>query len=299
VTVCVAAICSSGDIIYGASDRMITAGDIQFEPQQPKVYPISNSIVAQVAGDASIQAQIMQKVVADVGKRIDTDRANWWNVRDVAELYRHYYEELRLMYAEHDVLAPLNLDRNTWLTKQNEMNSELVRKIATELINYDWQDTAAIFSGVDTSRAHIYVVRKGVISCQDLVGFAAIGAGEWHANSQIMFAGHSKYKPIPDTLLLVYSAKKRGEVAPGVGKATDMFSIGPRLGSYANIAEEIIQSLEKIYCAEQKRHQKAAEKAIVEVNQYVEEIAKRAVERTQAAEPADIGGETPPNTESV
>lgn len=278
---------------------MITAGDIQFEPQQTKLYTISNSIVAQVAGDASIQVHIMKRVIEVVVKRIQAAPTEWWNVRDIAELYRHYYEELRLMHAEHDILAPLGLDRNTWLTKQKEMDSELVRKIAMELMNYDWQETAAIFSGVDPSGAHIYVARNGAISCQDSVGFAAIGAGEWHANSQLMFAGHSQYKLVPETLLLVYSAKKRAEVAPGVGKGTDMFAIGPGLGSYTSIPWETLKSLEKIYRKEQKCHQNAAEKARGEADKYVEEIAKRAVEKAQETKPPDNGGETSPNAESL
>lgn len=292
VTVCVAAICD-GIIIFGASDRMITSGDIQFEPEQPKLVSISSSIVAQIAGDASIQSEIMQKVFADVGKRIQSAPTEWWNVRDVAELYRHYYEELRLMHAEHDILAPLGLDRNTWFTKQREMDSGLVKNIATELMNYDWPETATIFSGIDMSGAHIYVARNGAISCQDSVGFAVIGVGERHAGSQMMFAKHSRYKLVPETLLLVYSAKKRAEVAPGVGNGTDMFAIGPSPGSYSSISEEILNGLEEIYRKEQESHQEAAKDARLEVEHYVKEIAaKQAPAETQTAKPSDTGGDT-------
>ena len=85
VTVCVAAV--SGLIIFGTSDRMITSGDIQFEPQQSKIVPLTNSIVAQIAGDVSIQTEIMQRVSSDIIKRIQASPQEWWNVRDVAELY--------------------------------------------------------------------------------------------------------------------------------------------------------------------------------------------------------------------
>ena len=296
MTVCVAAIAQG--VIFGASDRMITAGDIQFEPQQTKIYPLSNSIVAQVAGDASIQSQIMQSVAAEVKRRIQDAPKIWLNVRDVAELYRHYYEELRIMHSERDILAPLTLDRHTWISRQKEMDSELITKIATELMNYEWGETAVIFSGVDSSGAHIYVARNGGISCQDSVGFAAIGAGEWHADSQLMFAGHTKEKPVPETLLLVYSAKRRAEVAPGVGKGTDMFAIGPSLGSYVPIISEI-EGLEEIYLAEQERHNKAAIEARKEADRYVQEIAKRTIEKTQETKPADIEGKTSADTKRV
>ncbi|MEE8372210.1 MAG: hypothetical protein V3R87_00545 [Dehalococcoidia bacterium] len=295
MTVCVAAMCAI-NTIFGASDRMLTAGDIQFEPEQPKIYPVSNSIAVQVAGDASIQEQIMQAVFRDVGKRIQEAPDEWRNVRDVAELYRRHYQELRLAHAEHDILAPLGLDRNTWLTKQKEMDSGLVIKIATELMNYEWQGTAAIVSGVDTTGAHIYTARDGAISCEDSVGFAAIGAGEGHADSQLMFDRHDRHKSIPETLLLVYSAKKRAEVAPGVGEDTDMFSVGPGLGTFAAIPPDILDGLGDIYQAEQERHREAAETAKGEVTKYVEKLTKEAAEQAQTTKPLDGGGDTSPNS---
>jgi len=293
LTVCVAAI--SKGTIFGASDRMITAGDIQFEPQQSKLHPLTTSIIAQIAGDASIQSQIIQKVATDISRQIQAAPKTWLNVRDIAELYRHYYEEVHLLYSEHDILAPLALDRHTWISKQKEMDSELLTKIATELMNHKLEETAVILSGIDLTGPHIYVVRNGVISCQDSVGFAAIGAGEWHANSQLMFAGHTKEKSVPETLLLVYSAKRRAEVAPGVGKGTDMFAIGPNLGSFAYIVAEI-EGLEKIYSNEQERHNTAAIEARTEVERYVQEIVKRAIEKAQETKPPAIKGETSSNT---
>ena len=37
VTVCVAAICEGNSYLIGASDRMLTTSDIEFEPQQSKI----------------------------------------------------------------------------------------------------------------------------------------------------------------------------------------------------------------------------------------------------------------------
>ena len=298
MTVCVTAICAE-NIIFGASDRMLTAGDIQFQPQQPKLLPITTSVVTQIAGDASIQADIISLVIADVKQRVEAKPTEWLNVRDVAGLYCHYYDELRLARTEHAILAPLGLDRNTWLTKQNGMDPTLVKNIATELMNYEFPLTAAIFSGVDNSRAHIYVARGGVLTCQDIVGFAAIGAGEWHANSQLMFAGHTRHKSLPETLLSVYSAKKRAEVAPGVGEATDMFTIGPLLGSFMQLLPVMLDSVDAIYKNEQKRHFEANGTAKNEAGQYVNELSKRAAAETQATKSADTGRETPADKSQV
>jgi hypothetical protein len=70
MTVCVAAMCD-GYTILGASDRMLTAGDVQFEPQQSKLWAITSSIVAMVAGDSAFQTEILQDVEAIARKRIE------------------------------------------------------------------------------------------------------------------------------------------------------------------------------------------------------------------------------------
>ena len=74
----------------------------------------------------------------------------------------------------------------------------------------------------------IFVVRDGYLSCEDVVGFASVGSGSRHAESQMMLARHAWNADLDPTLLTTYLAKKRAEVAPGVGTETDMFMItGP------------------------------------------------------------------------
>jgi hypothetical protein len=292
VTVCVAAM-FGGNAIIGASDRMLTSGDIQFEPQQQKIINLTSSIAIMVAGDSSMQAEIIQNVQADVSKRIEAEPQNWWNVKDVAELYSYYYDIARFTRAEKQILTPLGLNGNTFISRQKEMDTELIRQLSTELKYFVPPSIAAIFAGVDNSGAHIYLSNNGNLTCQDLVGFAAIGIGSWHANSQMMFAGHTKWKPLPETLLLVYSAKKRAEVAPGVGEATDMFMVGAQLGSYFVIHDDVLKELKKIYIDEQARERRAANKANESVTRYLDRKAKATASTEQATVSPDSGGETP------
>src|SRR6266853_1595139 len=86
VTVCIAAICENGKLI-GASDRMLTAGDIQFEPQQSKLVQLTSSMVAMIAGDSALQAEILYGVREEVARKIDADPTRWLRVSDVAEMY--------------------------------------------------------------------------------------------------------------------------------------------------------------------------------------------------------------------
>jgi hypothetical protein len=69
MTICVAAICEDNTIM-GASDRMLTARDVQFEPPQPKIIPLTKSIVTMISGDSYAQAEILALVYENVHRRL-------------------------------------------------------------------------------------------------------------------------------------------------------------------------------------------------------------------------------------
>lgn len=291
VTVCVAAVCDT-NMIIGASDRMITAGDVKFEPQQTKLVNLTSSIAIMIAGDSALQLEILLRVRQDVNRRVEAEPQNWWTVVDITELYRKYYNAAKLLRSEQAVLAPLGLTHETFIQKQREMEPSLVKSLATELINFETPVVQTIFAGADPTGTHLYVAHNGEITCHDGVGFAAIGAGYWHADSQLMFAGHTRTKPFPETLLLVYSAKKRAEVAPGVGEATDMFALGPRLGSYISVGDHVLVNLQQMYEKTQQDVKALEAQANVLVNKYVEEINRGATTKEQAPTVDVITGET-------
>jgi len=297
MTVCVAAICENGAVM-GASDRMLTAGDVQFEPQQSKIRQMTTSIAVMIAGDSAMQEDIVQRVYADVRERIRTDPTNWWLVRDVADLYRKYCIEARLKRAETAILSPLGLTHETYLARQGELSDTFVRQLATELINYEAPRVAAIIAGIDPTGVHLYVAQNSEITCHDGVGFAAIGAGYWHADSQMMFAGHTRQRAFPETLLLAYSAKKRAEVAPCVGVGTDMFFVG-ELGAYVSVGEHVLEKLEEIYQTTLLEQQDIEARARVSVTQYVEEINAASTAKEQATKPTEDGGGTAPLDEKA
>lgn len=284
VTVCVAAMFTvegRGIGIAGASDRMLTVPpDIQYEPRNlSKIVHLTNSIVIMTAGDAALQAELLQSVTREAYYRIDTaNPKRWLGVKEVAEIYSEYYTAERLRRAEQDVLGPLGLDFT------NYAQSPLVVDVAKELYRYQTPSVAAIIAGVDTSGAHIYVVRNSDVSCHDKVGFAAIGVGQNHAGSHFMFAGHSKYRGFPETLLSTYFAKKRAEAAPGVGKETDMFLISPRLGSVTEVKPAMLHLLDTIYRSVQEEQRKIVERSEAQINEFFNQLF------AGAAEPQEKGG---------
>ncbi len=293
MTICVAAICKGVPpndtipMVVGAADRMLTAGDIEFEPEQPKIVPLTTSIFALLAGDSALQTEIMQNVYGVVNGRATAQPANWWKVSEVADLYSSFYDKARSKRAEKAILTPLRLTHETFLEKQRMLSPESAHELTAQLQNFELQaSVAAIFCGVDSSGAHIYVVRDSHVECRDVVGFAAIGAGDWHSNSQFMFANHTRGRSFAETLVLIYSAKKRAEVAPGVGEATDMFTVGPFLGhNVYPVGDHVLATLKAIYEATKTQIRQSEQKANQVATDFVAEILN-AAPQTQAATPS-------------
>ncbi len=250
MTICIAAICGEHlpmGAVIGVADRMKTSGDIQFEPQIPKVFAITNSINIMTAGDAALQAEIIQEIHPKIRERIKSDPGKWIKVKDVAELYLDSKQAITNKRIERQILSRFSLNQDSFLAKQKDMSPAFVRTIGKEILNFRMPTTSIIACGVDDTGYHIYVVNSQGLNCMDTIGFAAIGIGQRHAESQFMFSGHTPINPVQDTLLLAYSAKKRAEVSPGVGKATDMFIIGPNLGQSSPIKPELMNALETSY----------------------------------------------------
>lgn len=265
MTVCIAAICKvvGQRMIVGASDRMLTAGDIEFEPPQAKVYPLTDKAVVMTAGDAAAQATLCADTVAAV------NRQGLMEVADISDVYARQFSSFRLREAEAAILAPLGLDMASFTSQQAALPTALVFRLVEELRAYKL-DAGAIIAGVDSTGPHIYVAgNPGWAACHDAVGFAAIGWGEWHAQSQFMFNQYTKDWAFARTLLLTYAAKKRAEVAPGVGRATDMFVIIKR---YTAVHDIMVQDLEKMYAESRQKEAGVAEETLKKAEQYVEEF---------------------------
>jgi len=297
VTVCVA-VRSKGNAIFGASDRMLTSGDVEFEPDTAKIIPITASIVVMTAGDSAFQAEILRELYPIIEARIKIQPENWWLVRDVAYLYLHHRNEIKKKRAEEAFLVPLGLDQNSFIGRQKEMADVFVTQLTKELVNFEVPSVEAIFAGIDEQGAHIYTVENETVRCHDSVGFAAIGIGYWHSNSQLMLAGHHNESPLEDSLLLTYVAKRRAEVAPGVGEGTDMFTIGPKLGSYTPINSEVLTQLGNTYAEMSRKEKQSLDAGRKEIQQYVARLiqAGEAAAATQEQATTKIdGGEKAPD----
>jgi hypothetical protein len=284
VTVCIAAI-YEGTGVFCASDRMITAGDVQFEPPVEKVRYLTNSCLVMFAGDAALQAEIIQVTQAVIGEKVRSAPQLWLTIKSMADTYKDQLEAAIRARAARRILSPLGLTPESYLDRQRDLAPELVRDLSRELLNYEGPSMEGIVCGIDLSGPHIYTVDNNSVNCRDHVGFSAIGAGYWHANSQMMSFGHGPLATLADTLLNVFFAKKRAEVAPGVGGATDMY-IMTALGSSSGLRDNVAQELEKRYAEEKRRQKRVANTSRRKINTFVQGILNAPAAQPQAELPA-------------
>ena len=98
-----------------------------------------------------------------------------------------------------------------------------------------------------------------------------------------MYSGHAPSRRFFDTMLLSFFAKKRAEVAPGVGKETDMFWIGPNLGSYTDVGTHVLAGMDSIYKTYQKGLAKCTKVAEDAMRRFSDELTRRVQDQASAA----------------
>jgi hypothetical protein len=284
---------------------MKTAGDIQFEPTEGpnvavgKIIPMTSSIAVMTAGDAGFQAEMMTALKVAVGKRLEAAPDKWMDVKDVADLYVEIYNKDRRTRITNTILSPFGLDIDSFISKQGEMSEYFIRNVSNQIADFQMPDAAIIVAGVDDTGVHIYRLYGADCDSADSVGFACIGSGARHANTQFMAAGHHRQLPFIETLMLAFVAKKRAEVAPGVGKQTDMFMIGPQIGTLTYLPPILeTKKLEAYYKGLQKGESSAFQRAKKGLEKYVAEIARANAAKQQQVEaqqkPTALASSTPP-----
>jgi len=303
LTVCVAVISgeeSGRPTIYGVMDQMLTSGDIEFEPPQPKYTILGRSLAVMFAGESSLHRQTLDAVRASLAEPgLGVGRA--------AQIYASQHDAERRRILETRVLAPLGLDWESW-GEQRRMKDAFVLGVKDDLRLADreideFEDVETLFVGFDSSGPHIFATTgRHARTCDD-VGFAAIGAGARHAESYLMSRGYTRRASGAEGMLAAYFAKKRGETAPGVGKATDIFLVlaldeeFPGSDSVFDMNHHN-RSMEQIYVREQERARASEEKAKAELDEYlnarVEALRKRAREASKRVGAASAEPTQPP-----
>jgi hypothetical protein len=130
---------------------------------------------------------------------------------------------------------------------QKGMSEGFVDKISSQLQGYRGEDVETLVVGSTGEHAQIYAVdSSGIAACCDDIGFAAIGIGAWHAKSLLMQRGYSNLADFATALTATFAANKNAEVAPGVGKYTDINLIS-QSGYIERVYDSTRDKLDELY----------------------------------------------------
>jgi 20S proteasome alpha/beta subunit len=220
MTVCIAALYNNGNGCVLASDQMITAHfpiGYEFEsPDVEKIVKINDSVCVYilVSGDVLFANEVIEHARKQItaGKIKDT--------AIVAEEIRKSYQQIRRNRIIRNELEPRGLDINMYYQSQQRLLAALVQVIDNAFKTYNPR-VEFLVAGKDETSCHIFtIINPGDITCNDPLGYAAIGSGAPHAMYSLIESKYSKSINKENAESLIQKAKERSEVAPGVGKGT-------------------------------------------------------------------------------
>ena len=273
------------------SDRMLTAGDVQYEPNQRKWADIGSNACLAIAGDVSLHSQAIKDTYSQL--RGDPQPHPY----DVALIYGRAIQAIKRRVSEDLYLAPLGLNTDTLIAQTCEISEGLTNALMERLHGHEGAEVEAPVVGSSQvlgssqSHAQIYSVdTKGTVSCMDDIGFAAIGIGSGHAKSLLMQAGYTNIGRLAPAVSLLYGAKRAAEAAPGVGRATDIQVI-MRHGRFP-LWPDFQRRLEDLYNEYRSGIERLAWDSIMKLNDYLGSPEFRSGTDAEAQRPV------PENTQS-
>ena len=219
LTICIAALYDNGKGVIIAADLMTTAQfpiSYEFEREDvEKIVQISESVCvyALISGNVIFANEVIEsarkKIIAEGLK----------GTAEIAEQLRKSYQKIRLNHIIRNELESRGLNLDTYYQNQQKLLAPIVQMIDGQLRGWNPR-VEFIVVGKDESSCHIYtVINPGDQACQDSIGYVAIGTGAPHAIYSLI-ESYRKSLNKDAVLKLIELAKKRSEVAPGVGSET-------------------------------------------------------------------------------
>jgi hypothetical protein len=224
---------------------MFTIGaplNVEFEPPISKIETMTPTCLAMGSGNSLAGAEILKRA------RVKYANSPKQSVDIVAHAVLEEYSILRNEVVEQQIIAPsLGPDYAAFRTRGGTLPQYLQPQgqIYAQLFMQSGQfnlGVETVVSGFDETGSHIYVItHPGQLVSFDKIGYGITGSGATHASIKLALELQHPKSGLADTLLSVYGAKLAAEVAPGVGKETEMYVVSPT--SSWQVPSEMIASL--------------------------------------------------------
>lgn len=239
MTQLIGAICDEGKTALTVSDRMVSTDDMSlaFEHPRRKAQPIGDRAVVLTAGTVHEPDLIRDAQEKAKGKE---------RIRDIAEVLKELYQELRTSHIEDEVLRPLvGLQSfREYHEKQKSLHDAVILDLNETIRKYR-VGLALLLVGVDESGHVIRIGDPGRCLSFDNLAYCCIGMGDRHADNVFAWYKYSQDMTLKDALYIAFEAKKRAEMAGGVGQTTDIVIIDR--DGIKEVHEDTINVLEEVY----------------------------------------------------
>ena len=294
MTVCIGALCDRAKAAVICADRELTVAalSLEFEHQESKIDLISSQTVVMSSGDALLAAEV-------IGKMPSLPSGSVPPIRQIAESLRDAYITVHLERAEQVILRPRGMTFEQFRKEGAQtLLAQVYINVDQQLFNFGIGAVDFLVVGVDGTGSHIFRVHyNGVVGGSwmewcDKIGSRAIGSGSSHAAMLLSLEGQHRRMTIAETLFNVYSAKKSAELAPGVGRSTDLAVM--TASGLVTIPESAIDALEELRAKTQKSKVDIKEvEAIYEVA--IPKKQPKSGGRTSVQPAANARGSAPPD----
>lgn len=237
MTQLIAAICENGAKVVALSDRMVTTVDrtLAFEPEFPKAVIVARNVLALTAGTIH-EPELIEDVC------IETKSGS---IVEIAKRLAEKYQELRQTRIQNEILREIGFKSvDDFYNKQKLLHESLILGTNDRIQHYDL-GAHILIVGVD-AKAHLhYVCNPGTWVSYDSIGFLCIGSGDRHAEPVFALHNFTPSLTVREVLYITFEAKKRAEMAGGVGKATDAWVVDKE--AVYEVSQETIAELETVY----------------------------------------------------
>lgn len=266
MTVGIGAICEDGRAAVVAADKMVTFGNpmnLQTEPPKlKKIIELTDRTLMVFSGSTADGEEIVNGAKPSIAVNPRQP------VKDIAEAIKQSYARHKQRRVEDNILRPL-LGAD-FAQFQNMVAQSPTSTVLQQILGFIMQhnlNTDLLVAGLDDAGAQVFVVtHPGQLLPLATTGFGAVGSGAVHAGVRMSLAQHTSSASLVETLYNVYEAKRASEVAPGVGKLTDLAVIHG--GKIFFVGVEMLKALDTAHKekpALSKHEQEALKKACDEL----------------------------------
>lgn len=225
MTVCIAALYENGKGCILASDQMTTAHfpiGYEFENDEvEKIVKVSDSIsvYALISGDVLFA----NGVIGEARKEITTQGITV--TAGIAEIFRKSYQAVRIQRIIRNELEPRGLDMPTYYQNHKNILPQIIQLVDNAFKTYNPRVEFIVAGQGETASQIFSIVNPGDSTCHNPIGYATIGSGAPHAMYSLIESNYKKSLDKTKVKELVEKAKQRSEVAPGVGKDTQVIIV--------------------------------------------------------------------------